>query len=190
MLSLPCRLFSRDSLPAIRNLLSGSEKLFNICQASACIQAKRDPSLPRSTDLWLWGERYLCGQANDILFNRKTQTCFIFIKTCNHCQGGGPGEAGGWVGLNYLGVCKGVRRKGWMELGLSSYDYAARVKVMACIHLPAASRTHLTRDTGTHPPPSTSARPEDACQWISISRSVVPDSLRPHGLQPTRLVCP
>ena len=100
------------------------------------------------------------------------------------------GVAGGWLGLNYLGVCKGVRRKGWMELGLSSYDYAARVKVMACIHLPAASRTHLTRDTGTHPPPSISACPEDACQWISISRSVVPDSLRPHGLQPTRLVCP
>ena len=36
------------------------------------------------------------------------------------------------------------------------------------------------------------------CRWIlyqpshsvSVSRSVVPDSLRPHGLQPTRLLCP
>ena len=25
---------------------------------------------------------------------------------------------------------------------------------------------------------------------VSVSRSVVPDSLRPHGLQPTRLLCP
>ena len=25
---------------------------------------------------------------------------------------------------------------------------------------------------------------------ISVSHSVVPDSLRPHGLQPTRLLCP
>ena len=30
------------------------------------------------------------------------------------------------------------------------------------------------------------------CHWeaLSVSRSVVPDSLQPHGLQPTRLLCP
>ena len=28
------------------------------------------------------------------------------------------------------------------------------------------------------------------CVVCSVSRSVVPDSLRPHGLQPTRLFCP
>ena len=26
--------------------------------------------------------------------------------------------------------------------------------------------------------------------WCCVSRSVMPDSLRPHGLQPTRLLCP
>ena len=30
-----------------------------------------------------------------------------------------------------------------------------------------------------------------AALWlVSVGRSVVPDSLRPHGLQPTRLLCP
>ena len=34
------------------------------------------------------------------------------------------------------------------------------------------------------------ARSEITITYLGISRSVVRDSLRPHGLQPTRLLCP
>ena len=41
-----------------------------------------------------------------------------------------------------------------------------------------------------HSPPTTPLHPSEQHKCVSVNRSVVPNSLRSHGLQPTRLLCP
>ena len=58
-------------------------------------------------------------------------------------------------------------------------------------HPSACCLPHIPHQGYRHAPrPSISAHPEDACQWIGVSHSVVSDSLWPHGLQHTRPPCP
>ena len=115
-------------------------------------------------------------------------------------------ESGKWIAM--LAGCEGLEEGclGWWDLPcMRQVWWKASLKVMLLLMLSLFSRVRLcaTPETAAHQaPPSLGFSRQE--HWSGLpfpspmqesekwkwSRSVVSDSSRPHGLQPTRLLCP